>query len=74
MLQIPSTLNATPIVPPAVDSTNYGMAFRKLVPRRDPDVSTYDTSTLGNASGTISMVNVHPINGYIYDANENRIS
>ena len=67
-------MNATPIVPPAVDSTNYGMAFRKLVPRRDLDVSTYDTITLGNASGTIYMVNVHPINGYIYDANGNRIS
>ena len=50
------------------------MTFRQSVLRINPNASADDTSTLGNAYGTILMVNGRPINGYVYDANGNRIS
>ena len=74
MLEIPPPPNATPIVPPAVISTNDGMAFRQWISRRNHNFSADDNSTLVNASGTILVINVFPIKGYVYDANGNRIS
>ena len=63
MVQIPSPMNTTSIVPPSFDSTIAGLAFRKSGSSRHPNVSNDNTSTLGNASGTILMVNGLPING-----------
>ena len=72
--KIPPPLNATPILPLAVDSTVFLLAFWQLGSMRNPNVSTDDTSTLLNYSGTILMVNSCTNNGYIYDANGNCIS
>ena len=74
MLEPPPPPNASPIVPPVVISTNDGMAFRQWISRRNPNFSADDNITLVNASGTISVVNFFPINGYVYDENGNRIS
>ena len=47
MLELPPPLNATPIVPPAVSSTNTGAVFRNSGLSMNTNVSTSDNSTLG---------------------------
>ena len=74
MTKLSALMNATSIVPPAVNWNISGMAFRQLATRRNPNASAYDNSTLGNNSVMLSMVNCNPINGYVYDAIGNRIS
>ena len=74
MVEIPPTPNATPTVTPAVNPTNYGMAFWQSISRSNTNFSSEDNSTLGNASGMILMVNGCTINRYLQDANGNRIS
>ena len=74
MVQFPPPPNATPIVPPAVNSTNAGMAFWKLESRRNSIASADDAITFVNASVIIYVVNGFHINGYVYDANGNNIS
>ena len=73
MVQLPPPPNATPIAPPVVNSTNYGVVIRQLGSRGDPNVSADDNSALRNDSGAIFMVNGSHINGYVYDANSNCI-
>ena len=74
MVQLPPPPNDTPLVPPAVNSTNAGMVFCQSGSNRNINVSTDDTINPGNYYGTISMVNGRPINGYIYYSNEDFIS
>ena len=74
MVQLPPPPNDTPLVPPAVNSTNSGMVFFQSGSKRNINVSTDDTINPGNSHGTISMVNGRPINVYIYYSNEYFIS
>ena len=63
MVELPPPPNATPLGIPAFNLNNAGMVFMQLVSRRNPNVSVDYNSTLGNASGAISVINGHPING-----------
>ena len=63
MVKLPPPPNASPIVPPVVDSTNDGVVFWHSVSRRNPNVSAYYNITLCNAYVAILMVNGRPING-----------
>ena len=73
-VELPPPPNYTPIVPPSVNSTSDGVLFCQSGLSSNPNVSVDDNSTLGNAYGTILVVNGRPINGYFYDANGNHIS
>ena len=53
MVQLPSSPNASPIVPLAVDSNHYGMDFWQSGLRINPKFSTDDTSTLVDPSREI---------------------